>query len=388
MEIVFFIFVFAALYPYIVFPAILWVWSIVLGKADPARPAKVEAASIPPCTIIVLAHNEEARVAAKVRESIPALEANPQNALLIVSDHSSDRTVEVASAIGHRQVQVVENRLARGRALASNFAVGLAKHEFLIFTDAETQVPAQTFSTMIATLSRKGVGCVNAEIVFRRKGDDNVSDAAGMYWRFEMALRALETQLGLYATASGPCMAVRRSLFRDLSATGDVDFTTPLDVIEQGYRCMHLSGCVAFDVMPADPAAEFKVRTRQVAKNLSGTISRWGTRNVVRHPLYSWALYSHKIMRWLVPFFLIGVFLSNLVIVNRHWIFDLTFILQIAFYLMAVAGWVGYRKKQSWRIVQTVYAFVLANAAFLVGILKAVARRVPSHYVPTGHLRK
>jgi biofilm PGA synthesis N-glycosyltransferase PgaC len=386
MEFVFWLCVFVVVYPYVVFPMTLWVSSKFIGESG-RRGHKTEGdESVAPITIIVPVHNEETHVARKIRETIPSLETHLQNALLIVSDHSSDNTVAAASAIAHPQVQIVENKLGRGRALATNFAVRLARNEYIVFTDVETRVPAETIRAMVDALRRERIGCVNAEITLSHAPEDSVSEAAGLYWRFEMVLRMLETRLGLYATASGPCMASRRSLYRELPPTGDVDFTTPLDVIEQGYRCEHLSGRVAFDVMPADAGAEFKARTRQVAKNFSGTISRWGLRNVVKHPLYTWALYSHKIMRWLVPFFMLGGFLFNLMLVNRHWLYDLTLALQMVFYLMALIGGIGYRNRKAWPVVQKVYAFVLANAAFFFGILKVATGRIPSYYVPTSQL--
>jgi cellulose synthase/poly-beta-1,6-N-acetylglucosamine synthase-like glycosyltransferase len=388
MEAVFWICVFATLYPYTVFPTILWAGSKVAGVADRQPKSGEEDADVEPFTMVVPAHNEEINVGEKIRETIPLLEKHPQSVLLIVSDHSTDNTVAVASAIVHPQVRVLENKLGRGRALATNFAVGLARTEFLVFTDIETRVPAETIRAMIYALRRERVGCVNAEIVLSHAPEDNVSEAAGLYWRFEMALRTLETRLGLYATASGPCMASRRSLFRELPPTGDVDFTTPLDVVEQGYRCAHLAGCIAFDVMPVNASAEFKARARQVAKNFSGTLSRWGLRNALRHPLYTWALYSHKILRWLMPFFLLAAFLSNASLIGHNWIYDLTLVLQVAFYLMAVVGWFGYRKKKAWPFVEKMYAFALAHLAFFVGVLQVATGRVPAFYIPTRQIRK
>jgi cellulose synthase/poly-beta-1,6-N-acetylglucosamine synthase-like glycosyltransferase len=387
MATVFWFCVFATLYPYVVFPATLWICTTLAGAANRRREPVDALEIIEPFTIIVLAHNEEAHIERKIRESIPVIEIHPQSVLLIVSDHSSDRTVAVASAIAHSQVKVVESTFGRGRALASNFAVGLSQHEFLLFTDVETRVPPETARTMFSILRSERVGCVNAEIIYRHELHDNISEAAGFYWHFEGLLRSAETRMGLYATASGPCMAFRRSLFRELPPTGDVDFTTPLDVIDQGYRCMHLPGCVAYDVMPANAAAEFNVRARMVAKNFSGIVSRWGFRNNFEHPLYTWALYSHKILRWLVLFFLLGALLSNVALLKRHWIYDVNFVLQVAFYLMAVMGWIGYRKKKAWPFVQTAYAFVLAHLAFAVGILKIVTGSVQSYYIPTSQLR-
>jgi poly-beta-1,6-N-acetyl-D-glucosamine synthase len=382
-EFLFWFCAFATLYPYVAFPAILWICSTLVNESDFDDTPIAAGERLAPFTIVVLAHNEEGQIAGKIADTLPVLETNPQNVLLVVSDYSSDNTVAVGSAIGHAQVQVVENKRGRGRALASNFAAGLARNEYLVFTDVETRVPTETVRAMVGALGRGRTGCVNAEIEFRHKPGDEVSEAAGLYWRFEMFLRTVETRLGLYATASGPCMGVRRSLFRDLPPTGDVDFTTPLDVVEQGYRCAHLRGYVAYDVMPPNARAEFKARTRQVAKNFSGTISRWGLRNIVWHPLYTWALYSHKVMRWLVPFFLLGALLANLALVGGHWIYDFTFAVQAAVYLMAVLGWVGYRKNKSWPVAQKAYAFALSQVAFFVGVLKAANGAIPAFYIPS-----
>jgi cellulose synthase/poly-beta-1,6-N-acetylglucosamine synthase-like glycosyltransferase len=386
MEISFFICVAAVLYPYVVFPAILWASAKLVGSVDYGRTVPHKDVGTEPFTIILAVHNEQARVANKIKETISVLETHPQNTMLVISDHSSDDTVAVASAIAHPQVRVLKSKFGRGKALASNFGVGLATNELLVLTDVETRVPDETVGAMLSALRCDGVGCVNPRIIFSHNQDDQVSAAAGFYWRFEDWLRNVETVLGLYATSSGPCMAIRRSLFRELPPTGDADFTTPLDVIDQGYRCVHLPDCFAYDVMPANARAEFRARTRMVAKNFSGTISRWRLRNVFRHPLYTWAIYSHKILRWSVPFFLLGVFISTAILIGTHPIYDLALALQVAFYAMAAIGWTSYRKQRGWPIVEKAYAFVLANAAFAFGIIKVAAGRVPSYYIPTGHL--
>jgi len=386
MELVFWLCVLAVLHPYVLFPTILWTCSVIVDATDDRKQPTDYSHSADPFTIIVCAHNEESHIEKKIRDTIPLLETHPQNVMLVVSDHSSDNTVAIATAIGHSQIKVIENKLGRGRALASNFAVGAAKNEWLIFTDVRCYVSKETIAAMLDVLHHNHIGCVNAAIVFAHQPDE-VSAAADLYWHFENLLRTAETKLGLYATASGPCMALRRSLFRELPSTGDVDFTTPLDVVDQGYRCAHLSGHFAFDVMPPNAKAEFHARTRMVAKNFSGTISRWGWHNLVRRPLYTWALYSHKILRWLVPFFMVCAFFSNIILINSHWIYNLTFALQGAFYLVAFIGWLSYRNKKSWPIAQRAYAFVLANVAFAFGVLKAAAGRIPAYYVPSNHLK-
>jgi cellulose synthase/poly-beta-1,6-N-acetylglucosamine synthase-like glycosyltransferase len=389
MEILFWFSALAAIYAYTFFPGALWVASVVvrLGRTHSVRVAEQPSRNAAPFSMIVAAHNEEENIIRKIAEVVPALALDSKNELIIVSDHSSDGTILAAESIVQPRIRVLDNAGFRGKAGATNHAVLHAQNEYLVFSDVETRVPTETITKMVAMLGRPYVGCVNAQIIFANESGDKVADAAGLYWRFEMWLRAIETSLNLYATSSGPCMAVRRSLFKELPSTGDVDFTTPLDVIEAGYACVHMADCPAFDVMPQGADVEFKVRVRMVAKNFSGTIARWGWRNVVRRPLYTWALYSHKIVRWLTPFFLLCTLSTSVLLIGRSWIYDPALALQLVFYGAAIAGWIAHRYNKAWPIVPQVYAFVLANAAFFIGVLKSLLGGAPAFYVPTRQLQ-
>jgi glycosyltransferase involved in cell wall biosynthesis len=389
MEFLFWFSAVTAVYAYTFFPGALWIASIVVrpGRTRGGCVAEQPSANGEPFSMIVAAHNEEANIVRKIEQVLAALALDPRNELIIVSDHSTDRTIMAAQSIVHPRIRVLDNAGFRGKAGATNHAVLHAQNECLVFSDVETRVPTETITKMVAMLGRPDVGCVNARIVFANESDDKVADAAGLYWRFEMWLRAVETSLNLYATSSGPCMAVRRSLFKELPSTGDVDFTTPLDVIEAGYACAHMADCPAFDVMPQGADVEFRVRVRMVAKNFSGTIARWGWRNIVRRPLYTWALYSHKIMRWLTPFFLLCAATTNVLLIGRSRIYDATLALQLVFCAAAIAGWIAYRYDKAWPIVPQAYALVLANAAFFVGVLKSLLGGAPAFYVPTRQLQ-
>lgn len=374
-----------ALYPYAIYAALLWIGCRLLKRdaIAPTKESSIWEESVPAVSVIVAAYNEERLVGRKIEQVLETIRGKAANELIVVSDHSTDRTLDVAGAIANSQLRVFSNEGDRGRAGAHNFAVSHAMNEVLVFTDVETRVPRETLIRMAAAFRQREVGCANAEISFSRDENDEVAEASGSYWRFEMWLRAMETKLNLYATSSGPCMALRRALYRELPVTGDVDFTSPLDVVDQGSLCVHLSGALAFDVMPANDRAEFRVRVRMVAKNFSGTLQRWGLVNLVKRPGYSWAIYSHKILRWLTPFFMLGALISNIALAGRAWWYGGFLFLQFAFYLAALVGWYAYRRKTRWPIVGQMYAFVLANVAFAAGILKVLMGTVPTFYVPT-----
>jgi cellulose synthase/poly-beta-1,6-N-acetylglucosamine synthase-like glycosyltransferase len=378
-----------AVYPYTIFPLTLVLMRLV-AAGHPSRHAVKETKPLQSSafSMLVPAYNEGAHIVGKIEQTLPALALDPANEMIIVSDHSTDDTVAVAKSVAHPQVRVLENAGGRGKAGATNYAVPFARNELLVQSDVGTRVPAETVAQVVDMLRQPGVGCVNAETVFVNATGDTVAEAAGLYWKFEMWLRSIETTLNLYATSSGSCMAVRRSLFKDLPPAGDTDFTTPLDVVDAGYRCVHMSGCLAYDVMTPDAGAEFKTRVRMVAKNFAGTILRWRWRNIFRRPLHTWALYSHKVLRWLTPFFLLAAFVSNALLLEHGLLYEVIFPLQVAFYAAALLGWLGYRLGRKWPILLPVYAFVLANIAFFLGVLKSLAGGGPAFFVPTHQLQK
>jgi len=379
----------AAAYPYTIFPLTLWLMSLMAAD-DPWRHRadqeyELESSSF---SMIVPAHNEDPYIVRKIEQTLSALALNSTNELIIVSDYSTDDTVAAVRSIAHPQVRVIENAGSRGKAGATNYAMPFARNELLVLSDVETRVPTETVTAMVDMLRRPGVGCVNAEIVFVNAAGDTVAEAAGFYWKFEMWLRSLQTALNLYANSSGPCMAMRRSLFKDLPLTGDPDFTTPLDVVDAGYRCVHMPDCLAYDVLAPNAKVEFATRVRMVSKNFGGTILRWGWRNIFRRPGYTWAIYSHKILRWLTPFFLLAALVSNALLLGYGRFYDALFLLQAAFYAAGAIGWLGYRRERRWPILLPFYAFMLANVAFFLGVLKGLRGRAPAFYVPTRQLQK
>jgi glycosyltransferase involved in cell wall biosynthesis len=378
-----------AVYPYTIFPLTLALMRLLAGgrprrqTANEAEPLESSAFSM-----LVPAHNEGADIVRKIEQTLPALALAPANEMIIVSDYSTDNTVSAANSVLHPQVRVIENAGLRGKAAATNYAVPFARNELLIQTDVATRVPTETVAAMVDALRQPGVGCVNAEIVFVNTAGDTVAEAAGLYWKFEMWLRSLQTAVNVYANSSGPCMGMRRPLFKNLPPTGDTDFTTPLDVVDAGYRCVHMPGCLAYDVLAPNAKVEFATRVRMVSKNFGGTIVRWGWRNIFRRPAYTWAIYSHKILRWLTPFFLLAAFASNALLLAHRSLYALLFLLQVAFCAAAALGWLGYRLGRKWPILHALYAFVLANVAFFLGVLKSLRGGAPASFVPTGQLQR
>ncbi len=371
---------FLTLYPWFFYPLVLFILSrIGVGKGK-----KSDGSGLPlSVSVIISAHNEEQRIISRINNILQCQPPGGKLEIIVVSDGSTDRTREIVAEAGLPNVMAFDNAGVRGRAGAHNEAVRRAQGEILLFTDADTFFEKDFIVKVEQAFADPEVGLVSGTLHYRNRDATDLTRSASIYWRFELWLRHLESHLNIYAFASGACVAVRRKLYRDIPPTGDVDFTTPLDVVIQGARCLHLPDAIAVDEMPQTSAGEFKARVRMTSKNLKGTLQWWSKGNWAIHPVYSWVILSHKIMRWLTPIFLILLLAYTLFLLgvgDRTLLIQLVLGGQVLFYSLAVLGQIAQSKGISIPLATQVYSFMFANAAFLVGIWQILNNKVPASY--------
>jgi hypothetical protein len=205
-----------------------------------------------------------------------------------------------------------------------------------------------------------------------RSGNGAVARGQGYYWSRELKLRELESELGILAIASGSAMAVRRSVFRPLPPDVGEDCIIPLDVALQGLKVVHASAALALDSMEFDPAGEFKDRVRMTLRNWVGTWRREALLNPLRYPGYAFALWSHKVLRWLSPFFFLVAILCSIRFIDHPVLWVIPFC--TALFLAAGAlGGIVQMVGLELPLIGTVFSFFLANVGFFVGIIRALA---------------
>lgn len=222
---------------------------------------------------------------------------------------------------------------------------------------------------MVNDLADPRVGLTTATVLFG-EAEDAVEKGQGFYWRYELLLRYAESDLEMLATGSGQALLVRRELFRPLPSCYGDDCIMPLDVRAQGYKVVQRRDAAVFDVMPHTIEGELRARIRMTARNWTGTLSRPAVLNPLRFPLTALGLVSHKLLRWLTPFFLAAAFLFNtLLALNGQLVF--VWCLQALFYVSALIGWVLAKKQRRAWVFGYSFSFCLANVGFLLGTLKA-----------------
>ncbi len=195
-----------------------------------------------------------------------------------------------------------------------------------------------------------------------------MNEGEGLYWQYELFLRGKESSLGNFAMGSGPIMAIRRNLFQPLDPNVGEDFVLPMQTVLNGYRVIYEPEAIAEEILfQSAPTSMFRSKVRVISKDLRGLFLCHSILNPFRHPLHAWGLFSHKLLRWLVPYFLVVAFALNLQFSGRPF-YRVTLVLQIAFYLFALASYLWQRKGKPPRILGIPFSFCLVNFAALVGV--------------------
>lgn len=365
-------------YVYLGYPSLL----VLLSRSRPAAIGTDEALS-PMVSLIIPARNEERVMADKIRKSLAVDYPKERLEIIVASDGSTDQTNETVSGFSGQGVKLVALNPNRGKSAAQDAAVALAKCDVLLFTDANAMLHPDVPQRLVRNFSDETVGCVVGKVTYVNNGLTSVSESEGFYWRYELFLRQLESRLGNLAMGSGPIMALRRELFEPLDPDVGEDFVLPMRVAMKGYRVVYEPEAVSEETLfQRTPATMFKSKVRIVTKDLRGLLLCRGILNPLCYPLYSWGLISHKLLRWLVPYFLIALFVVNLLLLDQPF-YRFTLAAQILCYGLAGLGYLCQRTgRKPPQILGIPFSFCLVNAAAAVGVARFLMGKKSGRWQP------
>jgi cellulose synthase/poly-beta-1,6-N-acetylglucosamine synthase-like glycosyltransferase len=364
------------LYVYAGYPLLLR--SGALGKP---RPTKRDLHTLPLISVIVPAHNEEAAIEAKIRNILASDYPRERLDILIGSDGSSDRTEEIVRRFAGEGVGLVSFPQQHGKSAIQNGLVALASGEILVFTDADCFFAPGTLRTLIDNFADLTVGLVTARPEFENAGETGVTRNEGTYLRYETWLRREESARGLLALASGSLFAMRRKLWQPIDVSLGDDFALPLLIARRGFRNVVEPGAVASTRLTQSQAQSmFRMKTRIIAKDLRALIAYRDLLDPMRHGALAVALWSHKLLRWLVPYFLLGLLVSNALLLHANF-FRAIFALQAAFYGAALCALLFHRALAK-TFLSVAASFCIVNAAALIGTLQCLSGRTFALWKP------
>jgi cellulose synthase/poly-beta-1,6-N-acetylglucosamine synthase-like glycosyltransferase len=321
----------------------------------------------PSVSLIITVHNEMKRIKAKVKNSMALDYPKDRLEVIFASDFSTDGTDEFVNGYADRGFRLVRPDKRGGKEYAQKCAIAEAKGDIIVFTDVATMLEPDGLKKIVANFADKSVGSVSSEDRFIDK-DGKVS-GEGAYVKYEMWLRSLETRVNSVVGLSGSFFAARKDVCQDWPVNIPSDFNTLLNSIKKGYRGISDPESLGIYTNIKDESKEFQRKVRTITRGISAFIVSIGLLNPVKYGFFSWQLFSHKLMRWLVPWFMISALAANLVLALRRKIYALMLIGHVLFYIIAAAGPTLANYSSVFKIP---YFFVSANRAIAVAWIKYI----------------
>ena len=305
-----------------------------------SQPLKLAAqpTELPTVSILIAAYNEEACIAQKLDYLLACDYPHEKLEIVVVSDGSKDRTNEIVNNYPANNVTLVAvDRL--GKAGALNAAAPQLSGEIMVFTDANSMFARDALRQLVRPFGDPQVGAVAGDQRYLKsnaEGETAASSGERGYWNYDRWLKRLQSRAGNATSATGAIYAIRRTLFRGAPEGVTDDFAISTDVIEQGHRLFFAARAIAYEPVAKSSQVEFGRKVRVMSRGFRSVLLRWRLLNPFRHGFYALQLFSHKVLRRLLAFPLLGVLISSIALYNAHPVFPWLAGLQVAFYTLAV----------------------------------------------------
>jgi cellulose synthase/poly-beta-1,6-N-acetylglucosamine synthase-like glycosyltransferase len=369
MEVIFWLLAAVVVYVYAGYPLLLVLLS-ALGARRPVHKGEIE----PGVTLIVSAFNEAAVIAEKIRNSLALDYPREKIEIVVISDASDDGTDEIVGQFAAQGVRLLRMNDRGGKTLGLNAGVRAAQGEIVVFSDANAMYLPDAIRKMARNFADPAVGAVVGESTYA-DAEGGAQQSESLYWKYETGIKRLETQIGSTVGGDGAIYAIRRSLYRDMRADALSDFVNPMQIVMAGYRCIYEPQAQSVEEAAEGFDKEFRRKVRIVNRAWRATWTLPALLNPLRFGWFSLELISHKLLRWLMPLFLVAVLLLNVLLVERAPLYSWLLVLQLVFYALALAGYLTRGRPTQPRLIYVPYYFCLVNIASARGIIEAYRGR-------------
>lgn len=317
----------------------------------------------PDVTIIITAYNEEKTIRQKLGNTLGLEYPKGRLQIIVASDGSEDQTNKIVREYKEQGIVLIEIKERRGKENAQKEAIKQSKGDILVFTDVATRLNSESLKQIVFSFADPSVGCVSSED--RLIGKDGKPSGEGFYVRYEMWLRRLESKVNSLVGLSGSFFAARRVVCQDFSEEMASDFRTVLNCVKMGFRGISDPLAIGYYQDVSVEKQEFNRKIRTVVRGLTVFFYHLEFLNFLRYGLFSYQYVCHKLLRWLVPFFLCIAFITNLFLAARSIIFLLLFLGQLSFYGLAIWQWKNGIPSSRTVIKMPLY-FLTVNVSILV----------------------
>jgi cellulose synthase/poly-beta-1,6-N-acetylglucosamine synthase-like glycosyltransferase len=362
-RIVFWLAAFLLLYVYAGYPLLLALIGLFVRRPRP------DAGFTPRISVLIAAYNEEEAIERKIRQTLALEYPADKIQVLVLSDCSNDRTDEIVKALPDSRVRLVRMPERRGKTFAQNVGVKEATGEVIVFSDATAIYHPRALSYLACNYEDPSVGAVSGRYQYFDPGQQSPTGLGSVaFWNYENLIKKLQSRIRTITGCCGCIYSVRKVAYTELPADIISDLVQPLQAIRKGYRVVFEDRALAYEETTQSTSEEFSMRVRVVTRAMRGLLS---VSDLLKPWKFAWPafqLWSHKIMRWMVPVFLIALLMANSLLLDSSF-YRFTLAVQLFFYAAALLNMLLPLHRQ-WKPLGIPLFFCTLNAAALVSMLE------------------
>ncbi len=376
MELLFYLLALLCAYSYFLYPLIL--------KLLPTRKLFItetlSTADLPQLSLIITAHNEAGRIREKLENTLHIDYPKELLEVIIASDFSTDDTDAIVESYADKGIRLVRADERKGKEYAQLCAIRESSGDILVFSDVATEIPAEALRLLAARFSDPQIGALSSEDRFVSNDGGVVGE--GAYVKYEMWLRRLESDRAGLVGLSGSFFAARREVCEHWDIYSPSDFNTALNCAKSGMVAITCPDVVGIYKDVKDSGLEFRRKTRTVIRGITAVSRHPEVLNSFRLGMFAFQVWSHKIMRWGVPWFMLAFAVVTLLQQGQGIIYTLALVAQLVFYSLALAGWLSLRFRKN-VVVRIIFFFVQTNLALAQASLMFLSGKRMTVWTPS-----
>jgi cellulose synthase/poly-beta-1,6-N-acetylglucosamine synthase-like glycosyltransferase len=355
-------------YVYFGYPVMLW---LLASRRAPEWP--LSSGQAPSVTLIITARNEADIMERKLQNALQLKYPLGELSIVVASDASDDGTDEIVERYHDHGVRLFRMPERMGKTPTLSKAVQDTESEIIAFSDANAMYAPDAVQYLVAPFCDSEVGSVCGKLGYLNQEDTSISQGERLYWNYENQLKQLESRFNSLIGANGSIYALRRSAFTTIDPDLSDDLGLPLAAYARGFRVVYQPEALSTEEAPNSALTGFKKKSRFVAHQLTTLARLWPQLRPFTDARFLFQVASHKLMRNLVPFFLI--LLMAISSATSSSLSAVLFWLQAAFYSLGLLGGITHSFGISARLLMIPVYFCTVNAAAANGVIQFFLKR-------------
>ncbi|KPK96510.1 MAG: glycosyl transferase family 2, partial [Omnitrophica WOR_2 bacterium SM23_72] len=247
--------------------------------------------------------------------------------------------------------------------------------EIIIFSDATTKYEKSAIRNIVRNYADPQVGAVSGQYKYFDENKTQVGKGTIVFWDYENFIKSRQSKINTLTGCCGCIYSIRKDLYADLPADIISDLVEPLKILEQGKKIVFEPEALAYEATCQKSEEEFKMRVRVISRGIQGLLYMKALLNPFKWGYVSLQLISHKILRWLVPLFLMVVYISNIFLKDINTFYRISFWVQSVFYVLAFIGLLIDFFPRKIKIFSLPLYFCIVNVASLIALVRTLFKK-------------